>query len=79
VPSYTWSTAHPEETRAALWLASAHPRERETAVARWFRATLPLRDDEGRALVDAAMRLDDAHALDPRWEAVLHGYLAARG
>lgn len=69
----------PEETRAALWLASQHPRERDGAVVRWFREAVPMREEAGRALVDEAMRVSDEHALDPRWEAVLRGYLSERG
>lgn len=69
----------PDEVRAALWLASRSPRERDGAVVRWFNATVPLSDDAGRALVDEAMRVSDEHALDARWEAVLRDYLAARG
>ncbi|MEZ4392342.1 MAG: hypothetical protein R3A48_14740 [Polyangiales bacterium] len=69
----------PDESRAALWLASRRPRERDAAVSRWFRDVVALSDEEGAERVREAMTLSDDHALDPRWEAVLREYLAAAG
>lgn len=66
----------PEETRAALWLASKQPRERETPVVRWFGETLAMTEETGQGLVDAALAPGE-HALDARWEGVLRGYLDA--
>lgn len=67
----------PEETLAALWLASSHPRERDGAVTRWFREAVGCSDARGRALVALALTLDDDHCLDARWMRVLCDYLAA--
>lgn len=66
----------PDEARAALHLASQHPREAESAVVRWFLDAVPQRGLE--RLVDEAFMPSKDHALSPRWEKVLRDYLAAR-
>jgi hypothetical protein len=65
----------PTEARAALHLASRHPRERDGAVVRWFLDAVPQHD--GDEWVREALCPSEIHALSARWEAVLRGYLAA--
>lgn len=63
----------PDEARAALHLASQHPREADGAVVRWFLEAVP-QAGLYRA-VDEAFTLSEDHALGPRWYGVLRAYL----